>query len=509
PQSTVGAADPAAAGVGPGGSSGQIALGEHNLSFTTTDVSLVEMMEVEYTQLQHMYSHTEAQASRGDAEARLGAFSFSGNSADLAPLQPSPLSTSPEGCLSSGAGNPFVYPIFCQSGLSSEGGVSSSIPHLGCADFQELRMMLLGECNLPLNKTDKTLNSGSGEVPGHSLVKVKCENFEGENKEGILVKNLVPEPRPKSAVRVRLEERFNSIQTENPRCQERQECGVTLNNLVTLIGQPSELVGVPAHQQQKKCAAASRKSKTAPTTSLQFTYPLLTVNAAGSTHLSQAQTSGTPCTLLEAARHQDLEIPKTLSFGYQEVDSTQQSVAAVNKSFSEEVWIKVGEDSLCKQTINSSCGQMSPLDPNADRKPFGEIQNLHANSRSSTTAPGSWPPAQPRSRMQRQGGSPDEMAQRRERHNRLERDRRRRIRVCCDELNLLVPFCTIDTDKATTLQRTTAFLKYIQERHGDSLKQEFESVFSGKTGKRLKVASSDSFVMPPVQENTHGYGDQV
>lgn len=50
-------------------------------------------------------------------------------------------------------------------------------------------------------------------------------------------------------------------------------------------------------------------------------------------------------------------------------------------------------------------------------------------------------------------------------------DYRRRIRICCDELNLLVPFCNAETDKATTLQWTTAFLKYIQERHGDSLKK--------------------------------------
>lgn len=48
---------------------------------------------------------------------------------------------------------------------------------------------------------------------------------------------------------------------------------------------------------------------------------------------------------------------------------------------------------------------------------------------------------------------------------------RRRIRICCDELNLLVPFCNAETDKATTLQWTTAFLKYIQERHGDALKK--------------------------------------
>ncbi|KAL1249436.1 hypothetical protein QQF64_020441 [Cirrhinus molitorella] len=76
--------------------------------------------------------------------------------------------------------------------------------------------------------------------------------------------------------------------------------------------------------------------------------------------------------------------------------------------------------------------------------------------------------------------------QRKEAHNRKERDRRRRIRLCCDELNLLVPFCYNDTDKATTLQWTTAFLKYIQEIHGDQLKQDFQRTFCGKTGLRLK-----------------------
>lgn len=35
-------------------------------------------------------------------------------------------------------------------------------------------------------------------------------------------------------------------------------------------------------------------------------------------------------------------------------------------------------------------------------------------------------------------------------------------------------------------------------------------MFCGKTGRRLKVPRSDSFVTCPVQENVqHGYGDQV
>uniref|UniRef100_A0A667ZI55 BHLH domain-containing protein n=1 Tax=Myripristis murdjan TaxID=586833 RepID=A0A667ZI55_9TELE len=69
-------------------------------------------------------------------------------------------------------------------------------------------------------------------------------------------------------------------------------------------------------------------------------------------------------------------------------------------------------------------------------------------------------------------------SQRRERHNIKERERRRRIRLCCDELNLLVPFCRPETDKATTLQWATAFLKYIQEVYGDTFKEVHIFVFS-------------------------------
>nr|XP_009507719.1 PREDICTED: transcription factor-like 5 protein [Phalacrocorax carbo] len=515
PQSTASVPDPAPVAVGPGGSS-DVSFGEQNLSFTTPDVSLVEMMETEYTQLQHiLYSHTAAQASEGEVEARLNCFCSPGNSADPT-LHQTSQNTSQEVCSSNASGNRTVSPVICQSGLPSDSNLLSSNTRLGYADFQELRMMLLSESNLPLNQTDKTPNSSSVDVPGHSSLKVKHgENFLGANKENVLIGNpaLAPEPRSKSAVRVRLEDRFNSIQTENPRCQEPQESGVTLNNLVTLIRQPSELIGVPLHQQENKCAALG-KNKTVPATpSLQFTYPLFTMNTgstAGSANPSQAQTSGTSCTILEAAKHQDLGIPKTFSFCCQEVEPTKQTIGAMNKALPEEVWIKVGDDTLCKQgIIRRSCSQISPLDTNIDRKPLSEIQNMRDDSQSTASAQGPWQSAQSNSSMQVQSATQDGIAQRRERHNRMERDRRRRIRICCDELNLLVPFCTVDTDKATTLQWTTAFLKYIQERHGDSLKQEFETVFCGKTGRRLKIARSDSFVTCAMQENVPGYGDQV
>ncbi|XP_014190303.1 uncharacterized protein LOC102292053 isoform X1 [Haplochromis burtoni] len=70
------------------------------------------------------------------------------------------------------------------------------------------------------------------------------------------------------------------------------------------------------------------------------------------------------------------------------------------------------------------------------------------------------------------------LSQRRERHNSKERERRKRIRLCCDELNALVPFCDSETDKVTTLQWTTAFLRYITKTYGDTFKEEFQKVFA-------------------------------
>ncbi|XP_059935326.1 transcription factor-like 5 protein isoform X3 [Mesoplodon densirostris] len=281
---------------GPAGPEGaDAAVGEAGLSFTTTDLSLVEMTEVEYTQLQHiLYSHMEAVAADGELETRL-------NSAFLAAAAPGAASGdfAAAGGAASG-GVPPVYPVLCPPALA-DGGFAGANQCLGHIDFQELRMMLLSEAGAP-PAAEKTPGA---DGPGAGATRPKAADGAGkENVEG------APEARAKSAVRVRLEDRFNSIAAESspaPRGADPPEPGMALN--------------------------------------------------------------------------------------------------------------------------------------------------------------------------------------------------KRRIRICCDELNLLVPFCNAETDKATTLQWTTAFLKYIQETHGDSLKKEFESVFCGKTGRRLKLTRPDSLVTCPTQES--------
>ncbi|XP_029469555.1 transcription factor-like 5 protein isoform X1 [Rhinatrema bivittatum] len=499
----------------PAGAEGpsEASFNEQGLSFTTTDLSLVEMTEIEYTQLQHiLYSHMEAQANEGEMEARLNSTFFSASNPTNLPQYQSSNNANQASYSASNTGNQAVHPVICQSALAPEGGFMGSNQCLGHIDFQELRMMLLSESNVPVNaanQVNKTPNSSSGDATGHNVIRVKnCENS-GLNKENVATENLAPtsEPRSKSAVRVRLEDRFNSIQSEIPRCQEPQESGVTLNNLVTLIRHPSELMGVPLHHQQNKCTTLVKNKAAAATTALQFTYPLFTTNTcstSGNGIPSQTQTNssgsvfqsaGNPCPILEATKHQELALPRTFSFSYQqEIESTKQTLGSRNKTLPEQVWIKVGE-ALCKQAVNKrSRSRIRQLDANLERRVLSDIQNVGDGQSSGTTQGATWQSTQAQSSQQ--GGS----SQRRERHNRMERDRRRRIRICCDELNLLVPFCNAETDKATTLQWTTAFLKYIHERHGDSLKKEFESVFCGKTGRRLKVSRSDS-VTCPVQEN--------
>uniref|UniRef100_A0A2I3G1R6 Uncharacterized protein n=1 Tax=Nomascus leucogenys TaxID=61853 RepID=A0A2I3G1R6_NOMLE len=121
---------------------------------------------------------------------------------------------------------------------------------------------------------------------------------------------------------------------------------------------------------------------------------------------------------------------------------------------------------------------MRQLDTNVERRALGEIQNVGEGA---TATQGTWQPSessQANLGEQAQCGPQGGRSQRRERHNRMERDRS--------------AVCNAETDKATTLQWTT-------ERHGDSLKKEFESVFCGKTGRRLKLTRPDSLVTCPAQ----------
>lgn len=209
---------------GPAGPEGaDAALGEAGLSFTTTDLSLVEMTEIEYTQLQHiLYSHMEAAAADGELETRL-------NSAFLAAAAPGAAAggfAAAGGAAAAAAGGaPPVYPVLCPPTLT-DGGFAGANQCLGHIDFQELRMMLLSEAGAA-PAAEKTPGA---DGPGPGAPRPKAPDGAGkENAEG------APEARAKSAVRVRLEDRFNSIPAETPpapRGAEAAEPGVALNKWV-------------------------------------------------------------------------------------------------------------------------------------------------------------------------------------------------------------------------------------------------------------------------------------
>lgn len=207
---------------GPGPQPGaDAAFGEQSFGFAAAELSLVEMADVEYGQLQHaLYAQAEPRAAEGEAEA--------GPDAAVPP---------DEGCASRGPAGPPAFPGLCQAGVTADGGAPGSNPCVGHADFQERRMMLLGEVNPPAGQADKTPKGGSEEVSGCGLLRAKHgESFAGVSKGSVVVERvaMAAEPRSKSAVRVRLEDTLNGVQTESPRCQEPQESGVTLNKCVVL-----------------------------------------------------------------------------------------------------------------------------------------------------------------------------------------------------------------------------------------------------------------------------------
>lgn len=240
---------PQAQAGGPAGPEGaDAALGEAGLSFTTTDLSLVEMTEVEYTQLQHiLYSHMEA-AAEGELETRL-------NSAFLAAG-----GATAGGATAAGGGAAPVYPLLCPPALADGGGFAGANPCLGHIDFQELRMMLLSEAGAPPAAAAAEKTPGA-DGPGPGAARPKAPDAAG--KENAAAAEGAPEARAKSAVRVRLEDRFNSMPAEAPsapRGAEPPEPGVALNKWVPGRGRAAGREGCPACGGRKGCCAEAARS---------------------------------------------------------------------------------------------------------------------------------------------------------------------------------------------------------------------------------------------------------
>ncbi|XP_055508300.1 transcription factor-like 5 protein isoform X3 [Leucoraja erinacea] len=465
---------------------------EPGLNFTNSDLGLVDMSEVEYTQLQHiLYSHMESQSGEGELETRLNSTLYqSANPTNQAAFSTANSSNQVPYSTANSA-NQNLYPVTSTTNPTSESHYVGNNQCLGHIDFQELKMMLLNDPPLPINSTNNlqnlekfSQNSSAETTRPNGLTLKNRETMGTSDKEKISGDSSMAgqESRCKTGPRVRLEDRFNAVQNENQERQELQDSGVTFNNLVALIRHPSELMGIPLHPQQNKCTTLV-KSKTG-TSALQFAYPLYTPNTCTPTG-------------------------STTSGQTQELQSARQALSNCNrnKSLPEQVWIKVEDETLRKQVVNKRCrSRTRQANVETEHKVLSDLTNMTENQNANIAQGGQWQTTHPTTPGPTHGNQQELNCQRRERHNRMERDRRRRIRICCDELNYLVPFCNSETDKATTLQWTTAFLKYIQEKHGDTLKKEFESVFCGKTGRRLKQPRIEAPVDHTVTTSVHNHG---
>ncbi|XP_076875057.1 transcription factor-like 5 protein [Brachyhypopomus gauderio] len=418
-------------------------------TIVSSEFNLLEMTEVEYTHLQHiLQSHMEAQAVERDESDEINQLS---NTEGILASHPKSENDSPP--CSSPVGQPGVqYTI-------------SASDHEGPADVQEVKMILYSDPGSSVTVGERTPTS-FGEVPDSVLAKVRCA-VEAARDRGLDLSDCRGAPpvqgRSNPAARVCLEKRFNCGPSDISRQQESQ--AAVLNTFLSMFNNSTDVQGIAMHSQSDKTAT------------LECAYPcggtlynsLGPSRIQGLSHLPQ---------ILESSKHPEMIVPKNFNFNYIP-DKTADSVRA-----SCIIHTDVADDQEELNLKNEVWKMAPPVKRTRTRGP----RSVQVRVSSIIQGPGDWKSACMMSgpKTSRRTGAPLEITQRRQRHNSKERDRRRRIRLCCDELNLLVPFCNADTDKATTLQWTTAFLKYTREVYGDCLKEDFQNTFCGKTGIRLK-----------------------
>ncbi|XP_068453500.1 transcription factor-like 5 protein isoform X3 [Clinocottus analis] len=366
------------------------------------DLGLMEMSEVEYTHLQHLIqAHMEAQAAPPDVPA-----ARSHPASPVMPTQAIDLSTSTD----------------------------------------EHYLVMPGE------KTP----ASHGEVPGFVLARVREEDSPTELRAN---SGTSSQMRSRSAARVCLEKRFNSLVADTPRQQDIQPA--VLSNFLTMLQQSAEAQEAAIHPQMHKWMKTDRANP------LEILSPYGGAVFNPVTNMCE-QVIGHNPQMVEPYKHPGLIIPKGFSFNFcPERFVTKAHYTSGSSSTEEQQLVKIGKAAFRKR--GSTHGSQHSKAASAGPDSAGESGSSSASKRS-------------RSHMS--------LIQRRERHNSKERERRKRIRLYCDELNMLVPFCESDTDKVTTLQWTTAFLGYMQKTYGDTFKEEFQRAFAEGKGCFLKSSPS-------------------
>ncbi|XP_070695375.1 transcription factor-like 5 protein [Pempheris klunzingeri] len=370
------------------------------------DVGLMEMPEVEYTHLQHLIqAHLEAQAAPPE-----GPDTRSHPATVM--VKDTPASTA-------------ISPFRATQAIDLS---TSSDDHC---------LVLPGE------KTPASY----GEVPGFVLARVR-----GEDSPTELCANssTSPQKRSRTAARVCLEKRFNTVSADTPR------------HFLTLLQQSAEAQEAVINPEIQKWMKTDRP--------FEVLSPFVVGVFKPVTNMCEQVISHIPH--MVEPNHQGLIIPEGFPFNFHpERVVTKAHFTSGSKSAEEQQSVNV-ENSVATLTASGKHG--CPVSPQPVKA--AEAAPDSAGESGSSTR------KRPRSHIS--------LSQRRERHNSKERERRRKIRWCCDELNMLVPFCDSDTDKVTTLQWTTAFLRYINKTYGDIFRQEFQKAFTDEKGLSLKSSPS-------------------
>ncbi|XP_072552903.1 transcription factor-like 5 protein [Salminus brasiliensis] len=431
----------------------------------SSEFNLMEMTEVEYTHLQHIIqSHMDAPAAGQDESVQIH-LCKKRKFSQLCYTECS-LCNHPESESDRTTSSPQSAPAACQPDASStlstdEQDTFSDSNRLGSEEVQEIKLVLSNS-----NDGEKTPTT-CVEVPNSVLAKVKYAQDRSADPSDRRAGHPL-QLRPNPPARVCLEKRFSCSPSNKSRQQDTQ--AAVLNTFLSMLHHSTDTQGVALlSQSTENCPKAERMA------AVECAFPY-----GGSFLNSHVQDLGS---LLEDSKHPELIPPKHFTFSYRP-DKTADLLLKTPYVIHAEA-----EEQGSKNLENEAGGKSAP--PVKRTRTHGP-RALQEQAPNILHGPESWKQGcmGPGCKRGRRTRPPLEITQRKERHNSKERDRRRRIRLCCDELNLLVPFCNPETDKATTLQWTTAFLKYIKEVYGDSLKQEFESTFCGKTGVRLKPSSA-------------------
>ncbi|XP_056278628.1 transcription factor-like 5 protein [Pseudoliparis swirei] len=360
---------------------------------------LMEMSEVEYTHLQHLIQvHMEAQTAPPDAPA-----SRSHPASSIAPAQAVDLSISTD-----------------QHCLAMPGEMTPT---------------------------------SHREVPGYVLARIRAAESPTELRADCSASSQM---RSRSAARVCLEKRFNSLSADAPRQQDIQSA--VHSNFLTMVQQSAEAQEAAIHSQMYKWIKTDRAEFSG----------LYAANMC-------EQVIGHNPHMVEPYKHQGLTMPSGFSFKFHPERFVKKAHSASGgNSTEEQQLVNIGSDDAVKpaafRTHGGTRGSKCSKAASAGRTSAGQ------------SGSGTW--IRPQSHMS--------LIQRKEKHNRKERERRKRISLYCNELNMLVPFCESSTDKVTTLQWTAAFLGYIKKTCGDAFKEGFQTAFAEGKGRFLESSSSSS-----------------